>query len=424
MRHIAEGSCRLASGRRVLGYETLEQRSVLTALIAATEIAPGPVSEFLDRADEFVDTTLERVMSKYQQTREGVVSRQEWMEVGEDGRQVSVKNYTVELGNAALRETAALTSPAGGSLASPAALSATRSSVSFSFMIYADSRVSIRASLNPPQLVSLWPLSAAGKLELPSWETSLRERGLAADVDEGDEFGWSQPVRPQSAAERAASGVDAELGALESPAAAGAEESSDRPGAADKAPAGNRALLDSLLAQMVEVEFCEELALSDSDGNNGSDSDTNRPSRVGQSGAGEPAVDAVPGAWSLALAALEQDLPVPAGMVALDGTAWDAGADAVGTGQPVASGIYQVFVESHDSLLAGGLPAGEAPSAAAEVAWGEAPSSAIELEDSQLARWRNGTLAVATLIGGVVWGWRPSRRQAAESLTVDRRGPA
>lgn len=154
----------LSLGRR-LQVESLEHRALLASLIATAEIAPGPVAEFTEQARSFIESTLDKVMQTQHQAPVSS-SIDSTSGLATDGQAVRITNYTVELAPIQVRETAQgrqsatpLTTPlapfsvqtSGSSQAMPA--TSPSSQLVFSFLIYTDNTVSLRARLTNPQVV-------------------------------------------------------------------------------------------------------------------------------------------------------------------------------------------------------------------------------------------------------------------------------
>ncbi len=134
--------------RRPLHCEPLEKRELLAALIAASEVVPGSAEVFKLQAKTFIESALELVTKNQEQTPVNS-SIDTTSSIAADGQSVRVTNYTIELAP----NPSPSTIPVRPVPASPA------NSLTFSFMVYADSSVSMRARLNGPSSVA-FPLSS------------------------------------------------------------------------------------------------------------------------------------------------------------------------------------------------------------------------------------------------------------------------
>lgn len=173
---------RLATQRR-LTMERLENRALLTSLIASVEIAPGPVGEFTEQARTFIESTLEHVMQTQHQSP--VASRVDSI-IGQasDGQATRITSFTVEF------EPLLTGGTAGPSFSSmllsdaprlPNSLSNTSSQLEFSFVIYADKTVSARARFTGFQSLNF----AFPSLELSSVVSEQFARALNDRLESG-----------------------------------------------------------------------------------------------------------------------------------------------------------------------------------------------------------------------------------------------
>ncbi len=405
---------------RPLGCEPLEQRALLTSLIAAVEIPPIPVSEFTQQARSFVESALEQVMVMQHQTPiKATVDSQ--TQLSDDGRTVRITNYTVELDqpvdharsqrtiqgqNNDTRDSRVNTVSSGTTSLTSAdrqTSSATRSNLVFSFMIFPDNSVSIRARLsNPVQWAGLGvgqtnsfdqPANRLFHSALePSWRMSswpANQSAPALNLDLADSNGNSneqqQPVwtTSQAVADRAQIGIDRgePVGDSHDELAVDTIEGSG--------------LIQQWVEIVVDADASQaqkrgqaisqtQIAFSSSSSEELSNSDWTRDQQ------GEVA-----------------DLPVPLGMVQLEIMqlvnehvhARDVSAHA--------SAIYQVFVHASDEHPSRAILASGHVSPKAE------QMHAAKTEPFDSTRWESSTLVVFVLTGGLILARRPKRRAQA-----------
>lgn len=393
MRRKSRGSSpRLQFGRK-LGCERLEQRALLTGLITAAEIAPIPVQEFKVHADSFVTSALDHVLATQNQKPVNF-SKEDPIPVTQDGRSGRLTYYTVELDTPRTSVANPGIQPASGGPATAATIAGgtTRSNIVFSFLVYADNSVSIRAKLNnPPNWIGFSSsnfdlherLRVRSALAEDSRITSSPAANIASDASEA--VGLSELAEGLSNSSESVVN-DKRRAAAEAETADGeVRKESQR--------------FDSLASEMFWLEF---------EGSVVAEAET-QPDDLGNL-----ALAAVPAAGQtqvdfethLAMVLKSSDLPVPPGMVPLD-FATEAAVQQTVASAPPASAIYQVFVHSSEvSDLAA-----EAGSETQPIR--PAADRAPDVQESAPSRWRGTTVALASLLGGLAWGLRARRDDPA-----------
>jgi hypothetical protein len=420
----------LRTSHRLLCCEPLEKRAMLTALIASAEIAPGPIDQFTAQARTFVESALEHVKATQHQTP--VRSSMDSVNaLAEDGRAIRIANYTVEMDDSNRLGLEQLSSDVvhGGNLSSgnqAAGLVAApsmsgqpmRSSLVFSFLIYPDNSVSLRARWNAPLQ---WSGFAAGGGPLQATHSVMR--GIVQDRDgwlsEGEER--QQPVGTESeaahrlqqpsAAERAGLElVERELGGglLEVPAE-NERVAIERLGRADAVQAE---VWDSLLGHWCVVEFVDGEAWQVAEAADASSLERGQPASMD---AGGSMYQIAERQFASNHSGLEFDsvgeFPIPGGMIALDFVMAVEPHAGQAQSDVSASAIYQVFVHAAEAPQVGAgiddWQSVERTSARREV---------LSLEPSDQPRWSTQALAWLAVAGGVVWAIRPQRGEPMRAL--------
>ncbi len=348
---------------RPLSYEPLEKRALLTSLIAAVDLAPGPVSEFTAQARMFVESALEQVMVLQHQTpvRSTVDSL---TQVAEDGQTVRITNYTVELdpsvdhgrtqfaipgnsnaGHSLSQVNSGVTRGLVATMSDRSSISVSRSSLIFSFMIFADNSVSIRARLsNPVQ----WAGLGIGQ----SKEFARADRLTPSDNDSA--FGIS--ARPTTTPPRP---LSFNLAVTREISQDGLEESSTldeqisrehhtradrhgRMGRLDEELIGEAMGRSTLLDQWNELEMRERTTQSNQRAQPGVAAPMDQPSL--------PAETQLDSDWRVTRQSDMDSIPVPLGMVQLEFVQIASGHHAKLDISSHASALYQIFVHAVDRV--------------------------------------------------------------------------
>ncbi len=434
MRDNSFGWKRSFAGRRLLSCEQLEHRALLTALIGSAEFAPGPIAEFTTQAKSFIESALEHVMTTQHQSPTKS-SSDRLTGIADDGRPVRITNYTVELDTPVDRGTSQYAAGVVGTTnasAQSALVSApsipSRSNLVFSFTIYPDNSVSMRAKLNnPPQWFGFSSISTSSTSLLESLRSPSTANLHAHDLNattsrtttepndrlvNGDLVA-ADPTTPNTS-------IDDAVGQRRTPDDS-AQNSSEEDLELSRSP------FESLSEQMMVIEF------SDGDSVEADQVQARRIASPGQS-TSDQANEAV------------VKLPSPPGMVQLEFSQLVGAHSSAARAKLPASAIYQVFVQASDIdstyflntlssfaartasnseshllgplQLSSGLTTADVP---VDTVDGIALGLADELSPS---RWQTTTLVVASLAGGLVLGIRPKRDQLANPLPRTSSFPA
>ncbi len=151
------------SKRRFLHCEILEPRSMLTGFVESLEIAPGPVSEFTTQAKSFIESAIENVAATQQQAPIRT-STELYSDTTSEGLTVRITKFTVELADINLTQTSRTDTPV-----------LSNASLVFTFYVYPDSSVSIRAKITTPLV----------NIVLPKFSL---ESANPKDIDAGEEL--------------------------------------------------------------------------------------------------------------------------------------------------------------------------------------------------------------------------------------------
>lgn len=408
---------RLAS--RPLGCEPLEQRALLTSLIAAVEIPPIPVSEFTQQARSFVESALEQVTVMQRQAPiKATVDSQ--TQLFDDGRTVRITNYTVELDQPIdqapshqstkgqhndVRDSRVTVS--AGSTPNTSAdrqtSSATRSNLVFSFMIFPDNSVSIRARLsNPVQ----WAGLAVGQTKdfgqptnrlfhsiiEPSWRMSswlANQSAPALSLDSADSTGNSNAQQQPVWTTRQAVADKAQIGS----------DRGEQAGESHVELAVDAIEGSGLIQQWVEIVVDDDASqarkLEHAISQTQIDFSSSSSAELSKSD------------WTRDQQGEVADMPVPSGMVQLEIMqlvnehfhARDVSAHA--------SAIHQVFVHASDENPSQFVLANGHSSPRAE------QKHAAKTDQFDSTRWESSTLVISVLTGGLILARRPTRRAQA-----------
>ncbi len=403
---------------RSLRCEPLEHRALLTALIAAVEIAPGPASEFTQQAKSFIQSALEQVMVTQHQTpvKSSVDSL---TQIAADGRPVRVTNYTVELDlpvsllsiNPAPTSIPASAVSSNGasssrgltsteSTISPLSNTDNRSNLVFSFMIFPDNSVSIRARLNNPLQWSgfganpadpygrfpfrLTPIEIGSSQQLSSSlsQPSAMMRAPSHSVTVGREFVATQESSPRnnsSIPDRNSREIQRE----------------HRANPIDDL-SGNSNQVATLFDHWIEIEFSESVRAQEDK----RDADCAEPSLATNS---RFAYDSDLELHMVQLVGATSAIHIPPGMIQLEFQQLARTHLNAVDGSSFASAIFQVFVHASDGIR----PHATAPSRDV-VRWPKPPAAATT-DQTEPSGWASSTWAVVALASSLVLATRPKR---------------
>ena len=165
---------------RRLNYEQLEGRAMLASVIATVELPPSTVEQFTDNTRHFIEHTLEKVLVERNQQPIGS-SVESNHALADDGRPVRVTNFKIEL----------MEAPATQAVSAASQL-ATGNNLTFTFLVFRDNSIRVRATLALPYqdlLVSAASVQTTSRTEpstVKNWDwlsnTSFHANELSRQV--------------------------------------------------------------------------------------------------------------------------------------------------------------------------------------------------------------------------------------------------